>query len=185
MEEIKKGYESLMADYQRSVTEDNGWSEEECKKSLDWVLARAQKYADWCGVTRDEVLEGWEKTRTYCWRNFYQECNQPDPEKMKGTPVMLYKDWVAKGERLYGKDWMNWKFKCPTCGHVQSLGEFKNAGVDPNYAIMCCASRFNLGGRKDCKWTTGGLLAIGGVYVVRPDFKIILAFAFADEEKEG
>ena len=171
---IKKGYDSLMDAYAKRKNDEK----------LQWVLNMAQKYADWCGTTRDAVLEAWEKSRSYSWENFYQPCNQPDPEKMQGTPVMLYADWRAKGTRLYGPDMTDWKFKCPSCGHVHSVREFKDAGVDEELAFTCCSSRFGLGGRRDCKWTTGGLLRIGGVYVVRPDFVPVLAFDFADEEKQ-
>ena len=171
---IKKGYDSLMDAYAKSKNDEK----------LQWVLNMAQKYADWCGTTRDAVLEAWEKSRSYSWENFYQPCNQPDPEKMQGTPVMLYADWRAKGTRLYGPDMTDWKFKCPSCGHVHSVREFKDAGVDEELAFTCCSSRFGLGGRPDCKWTTGGLFRIGGVYVVRPDFVPVLAFDFADEEKQ-
>ena len=29
-------------------------------------------------------------------------------------------DWLAMGERLYGKDTENWEFKCLFCERVQS-----------------------------------------------------------------
>ncbi|GEM_PF-966013 len=190
--EIKKGYDSLMAAYQKDMDYVKSIGEtyrNNRMKGLDerlkWVLDMAQKYADWCGTTRDAVLEAWEKKRSYSWDNFYQPCNQPDPEKFKGTPVMLYADWKAMGEKLYGPDMLDWKFKCPQCGHIHSVREYKDAGIDEELAFTCCASRFGLGGNPTCKWTTGGLLRIGGVYVVRPDFVPVLAFAFADEEKEG
>ncbi len=54
--------------------------------------------------------------------------------------------------------------------------------MNEDNAFTCCASRFGLGGRPDCKWTTGGLFRIGGVCVIRPDFVPVLAFAFADTE---
>lgn len=157
-------------------------SKEELDSKLKWVLDRADAYADACKVKRDDVLKAWETKRNYWWLNFYQDCNQPDPARMKGTPVVLYADWLKEGSRLYGPDMLDWRLKCPACGHIQTLREFKDAGVDEENAFTCCASRFNLGSNKTCKWTTGGLLRIGGVYVVRPDFVPVLAFAFADTE---
>lgn len=157
-------------------------SKEELDLKLEWVLSRATAYAEVCGVERDDVLKAWEAKRDYWWINFYQDCNQPDPARMKGTPVVLYADWLKKGSRLYGPDMLDWRLKCPACGHVQTVREFKEAGIDEDNAFTCCASRFNLGGSKTCKWTTGGLLRIGGVYVIRPDFVPVLAFSFADTE---
>ena len=179
--ETEKGYTSLMEAYNHDINEK--WrSKEELDNKLQWVLSRADAYAALCGTTRDEVLKAWESRRDYWWLNFYQDCNQPDPERMKGTPVMLYADWMNKGIRLYGPDMLDWSFKCPACGHIQTLREFKDAGVDEEHAFTCCASRFGLGGSTTCKWTTGGLLRFGGVYVIRPDFVPVLAFAFADEQ---
>lgn len=177
----EKGYASLMEAYEHDLREK--WrSKDELDRKLKWVLDRADAYASVCKSTREEVLKVWETKRNYWWLNYYQDCNQPDPARMQGTPVILYADWLAKGARLYGPNMLDWRFKCPCCGHIQSLRDFKDAGVEEEKAITCCASRFGLGGRSDCKWTTSGLFRIGGCYVIRPDFVPVLAFAFADEK---
>ena len=177
----EKGYASLMEAYNQDLKEKSR-SKEELDTKLKWVLDRADAYAEACKVKRDDVLKAWETKRNYWWLNFYQDCNQPDPARMKGTPVVLFEDWMKEGIRLYGPNMLDWRFKCPMCGHVQSLQDFHDVGIEPDNGITCCASRFNLGGNKTCKWTTGGLLRIGGVYVIRPDFVPVLAFAFADTE---
>ncbi|MDO9356635.1 MAG: VVA0879 family protein, partial [Solirubrobacteraceae bacterium] len=33
-------------------------------------------------------------------------------------------DWLAERERLFGDDKKQWKWKCPNCGHVQSIADF-------------------------------------------------------------
>lgn len=183
--EPKKGYESLKAAVERTIEGGRSFSTpEQLRKRMQWVLDRAQQYADACGVDRETVLEQWEKSRDYCWDNYYQECNQPDLKRENGTPVMFYDEWMAKGKKLYGDNPLDWRYKCPQCGHVQTPREFKEKGIDPNQAITCCASRYWLGGKDTCKWTTGGLLRIGGVYVITKEFHPVLAFAFADEEKK-
>ena len=38
-------------------------------------------------------------------------------------------DWKAEGERRFGKDILKWRFKCPMCGHVAAVEDFKAAGA--------------------------------------------------------
>ena len=53
---------------------------------------------------------------------------------------MIYnsvRDWRAEGEKGFGSDYMNWKFRCPICGHVASIQDFKDAGAEsPNAAYQ-------------------------------------------------
>lgn len=37
------------------------------------------------------------------------------------------KEWSIEGRRLFGDDIMKWKFKCPSCGRVISIQEYKDA----------------------------------------------------------
>lgn len=177
--EIKKGYDSLYEAYRNSC---GNWpaQSESYKKKFEWVLNRAQQYADKLGVDREVILQKWEERRDYWFMNFYQESNQPDLDN-NAVPVVTLAQWREQGEALFGDDMMGWKFKCPQCGHVSSLGEFKKAGLDPNLATSCCASRFKeLSYRKDdCKWTTGGLFRVGGMYVLSESYVPVLVFDFA------
>jgi hypothetical protein len=43
---------------------------------------------------------------------------------------ILTKDWIERGEKLYGKDPSNHKFKCPHCGRVQSIKSLKEQKKD-------------------------------------------------------
>jgi len=36
---------------------------------------------------------------------------------------------------------MKWAFKCPACGKVSTIQEFKDAGADPNDAYQTCIGR--------------------------------------------
>lgn len=178
--EPKKGYDSLVAEYEYWAQREPGRAEE-WKEKVRWALVRAQQYADRLGVDREKVLEGWEERRDYWYVNFYQEANQPD---LSGREVVTLAEWEAEGERLYGKERLDWRFRCPACGHVQTPREFKAAGQSPHAAYLNCASRFGLGGRQDCKWTIGGLLKVGGRYVIDDRYCPRLIFEFADKEKK-
>lgn len=72
-------------------------------------------------------------------------------------------EWKAEGEKLFGKDWENWKFKCPSCGNVASGKEFKDAGQDPNAMYCECIGRHVKG--KGCDWAAYGLFDICNIHV--------------------
>lgn len=113
----------------------NGCDHKYCDK-YKWVLDRAAEYAEALGVTRDEVLCACEENRNYCYMNYYQDCNQPS---LKGTQkVIKVADWLKELESRFGEDSEDWKFVCPSCGHVQSVADFKAIGVDGNKAYCEC-----------------------------------------------
>ena len=31
-------------------------------------------------------------------------------------------EWITEAQRRYGPQARNWRFRCPSCGHVQSVG---------------------------------------------------------------
>jgi len=50
--------------------------------------------------------------------------------------------WQGEGRRLYGDNVATWKFRCPSCGHVQTAMDFKSYGVpirsiDTRLAFSC------------------------------------------------
>lgn len=177
----QKGLPSLKEAFIHDLEHD--WrTKDELEAKLQWVLDRADKYAAFCGVTRDEVLAAWETKRGNWWFGYYAEHKQPDPCSLTGYPVLLYKDWVARGKELYGPNKLDWQFVCPACGHVQTLREFHEVGIDPDYGVYKCASRFGLGGSPTCMCTTGGHLRLGGCYVINQNYIPQLIFAFAADK---
>lgn len=153
-------------------------SKKELDLQWDWVMARAKQYADYFGTTPDTVLDVWESKRRYWWLNYYQECNQPDLSKRQG--ILTFNDWVAEGEKRFGKEKLDWKFVCPNCGHVQTMRDFQNADIDPQRAYQVCASRYNIGGKSTCKWSAGGLFCKEGQWVISQDYTPVLIFSFAN-----
>ena len=103
-------------------------------------------------------------------------------------------EWRAEGERRFGKDVKNWKFRCPMCGHIASVQDFINAGAkDPaNCAYVECLGRY-IGkgaprGRKDgqgCNWAAYGLFGIPNEdhdVVVNAQGESIDVYSFAEVE---
>lgn len=68
---------------------------------------------------------------------------QLQPEATKKT--MTAEEWLAEGERRFGPDHMLWKFECPMCKHVASIGDFKqfkDKGATPDDARRMCIGRY-------------------------------------------
>lgn len=100
-------------------------------------------------------------------------------------------DWLNLGVEKYGKDMLNWKFKCPACGHVSSGQDFINAGDIADSVYKICIGRVNGKGvdslkERDrgygCNWSACGLFkTLGkGMVVCTPEHTKIDVFPFAD-----
>ncbi len=95
-------------------------------------------------------------------------------------------DWLAEGERLFGPDKKQWKWKCSNCGHVQSIADFielrDNKVLDPDIdpgqvAYFSCIGRFDtripekdvgtISDKKSpCDYTLGGLFVFAKTFVI-------------------
>lgn len=96
-------------------------------------------------------------------------------------------EWLAEGERLFGPNKLDWKFRCPRCGHVQTAEDFKPYSVNgaiPNCATDRCIGRFDRS-ITDCDWAAFGLLTLPGTRLVIPENQEepVRAFDFATEEE--
>jgi hypothetical protein len=95
-------------------------------------------------------------------------------------------EWLAEGERLCGKDMMKWKFKCPSCGHIASVQDYKNAGAPTGAVAFSCVGRWDghmnidafQGKDGPCNYAGGGMFCINPVKVGDT-----LAFEFATDEE--
>jgi hypothetical protein len=103
-----------------------------------------------------------------------------DFKKKKGKKIMknvkeyTREEWIAEGERLFGSlknNSMRWRFKCPICGNIATIAEFKDAGApSPNSAAIECIGRYTRS--KGCGRAAYGLLDICSVRVDgRPVFE--------------
>lgn len=152
-----------------------------CDK-FKWTLDRAQQYADALGVSRDEVIQAWEENRTYCYNNYYQECHQPALDGK--SRVIKLSDWLEELKARFGENPDNWKFVCPSCGHVQSVGDFKEAGADPQRAYINCIGRVtgsnDPSGKDGCNYTVNGLISLNKTTVISDKYLPVKVFEMED-----
>lgn len=111
---------------------------------------------------------------------------------MSTQNVMSKAEWLALGEKLFGPDFKQWRFVCPSCGHVQSVADFEpfaEQGATPSSAYFNCIGRYD--GHGDvplftkpgpCNYTSGGLFCFSPVLVVDEEGKEHRAFAFDGQE---
>lgn len=113
---------------------------------------------------------------------------------------ILVEDWLAEGERLFGTDMKQWKWKCPNCGHVQSIADFielrnlklwdGDAGAVVYYS---CIGRFDtripkkdvgtvFNKKSPCNYTNGGLFYLTNIFVINESGERIPVFEFARGE---
>jgi PRTRC genetic system protein C len=109
----------------------------------------------------------------------------------KGSDVLEHAAWVAEGARLFGANPNGWRFKCPSCGHVASVADWRKAGAPENTIGFSCIGRWTGGDDKNsfrkaggpCTYAGGGLFKINPVQVRVESGAIIQTFAFADAEE--
>jgi len=97
-------------------------------------------------------------------------------------------EWIKELKKRFGDDKMKWAFKCPACGKVTTMQEFKNAGAKPNDSFQNCIGRFTGKGspttknHDGCNWAAYGLFGTmdKGDTVIADDGDEIQVFAMAD-----
>lgn len=87
---------------------------------------------------------------------------------------MTKAEWTAIGIKRFGADQMKWKFKCPACGHVASVQDYKNAGAPATTVAFSCIGRylqdkpreaFAKKGEGPCNYAGGGLFGLNPIEV--------------------
>lgn len=104
-----------------------------------------------------------------------------------------YQEWMDEAKQRFGDDFRQWKFICPACGHIQSVQDFIDLGLDPNDAFKECIGRHN-GNMKPanksngngCDWCSYGLFGTlwKGICVITDDETKMEIFDFAPADKE-
>lgn len=99
-------------------------------------------------------------------------------------------EWIKKGTKLFGGDKRKWKFKCPSCGNVQTMQDFIDLDVEhpEKYVHFSCIGRFMPESKgtiynklSPCNYTNGGLFNLAKVLVIDPDGTKHSVFEFAKE----
>jgi hypothetical protein len=96
-------------------------------------------------------------------------------------------EWRAEAAQLFGDDPLEWRFVCPSCGHIAAVKDWKEAGAPVEAAAFSCVGRwlpkaeraFQKNGGP-CDYAGGGLFRLNPVKIDGVD---IGAFAFAVESK--
>lgn len=103
------------------------------------------------------------------------------PNEQIVTPQIPFEEWKEKAIELYGKDRNQWKFKCPSCGGIQTCQDFIDHKIEePDTKFhFSCIGRWVKG--RGCDWTLGGLFRIHKLEVIDPEGNKHSVFEFADE----
>lgn len=95
---------------------------------------------------------------------------------MNEKHTMTIEEWTARGEALFGPNKMDWRFICPSCGHIADAREYKNAGAPNSALAFSCVGRWKGGDPKKtfkrrggpCDYAGGGLIGLNPIRVVFP-----------------
>ena len=109
---------------------------------------------------------------------------------MSDKKRMTKTEWESEGERRFGKDRNNWRFVCPSCGHIATVKDYEDAGAPEGTIAFSCIGRFLSKcndafqkGKSPCNYAGGGLFRINPVIVVDGNDEYNL-FDFADNVTE-
>lgn len=131
------GKEKLKAAVEKDANQERDVrSSQEYWNKYNWVLQRAEHYAEKTGLSSEEILNAWEEDRTYWYMNYYQEANQPE---IRGDKVRVFETVQAMLDNIGEK-----KFRCPCCSGVSTNPYVCNSGV--------------LVDKKECSWKVYGFL---------------------------
>jgi hypothetical protein len=105
------------------------------------------------------------------------------PCPLKGTKMsrtISLEDYFNECIDRFGHDRNNWKFVCPSCGHIASVADYKNAGAEKAIGYSCVArwtgatqEAFRKG-PGPCNYAGGGLISINPVKVVSADGAVFM-----------
>jgi hypothetical protein len=105
--------------------------------------------------------------------------------------TMTRAEWIAEATRRFGSDPIGWRFICPSCSHVASVKDWRDAGASEGAVAFSCVGRyldadgtmaFKLAGGP-CNYAGGGLFKINPVTVIDDEGRKHTVFAFADVEQ--
>lgn len=87
--------------------------------------------------------------------------------------TLSVEQWRAAAIELFGEDELLWRWKCPSCGHIASTQDYKNAGAPSTAVGFSCVGRWSgatqeafADGPGPCSYAGGGLLRINPVTVM-------------------
>lgn len=107
---------------------------------------------------------------------------------MSGRQVVDHSVLLAAAREAFGPDPKLWRFRCVSCGTVQSGADFEALGLSreawETRVFFACIGRVK-GAKRGCDWTLGGLLRIHRLEVRMSDGTTTPSFELALPEAEG
>lgn len=111
---------------------------------------------------------------------------------MKKT--LSYEEWESEGIKRYGKDKRAWKFKCPSCGFIQTFNDFlKYINKDKAQGLIgfSCIGRvtedskgeYLKNKKQPCNYAGGGLFRLNPIIITKEGTEQTY-FDFADSLQE-
>lgn len=108
--------------------------------TFKWVIDRVNHYAEKTAGSAVDILNTWEKGRSYWYMNYYQDYNQPE---IKDGSIRIFE--TNKDALKSVGD----KFRCPNCKEISTNPVECNSGAIVN--------------GKPCDWKAYGLFRFGNV----------------------
>lgn len=145
---MEKTIETLKEKARQSWSGETG--EQRARDLEKYLRNKLEEYSTALSMPKEEILEAWEKDRTYSAINYYQEAHQPSINTDKVKVFESVEEMMqAIGEK---------KFRCPACD-----------GISTNPYV--CDSGIEREGVKICDWKVYGLFGdLGkGVHVYIKD----------------
>jgi hypothetical protein len=136
-----EGYKKLL----KSADDDkqrHARSDKEIDDKIQWILDRVKHYSDKTGLAESDILDAWEKERSYWYFNYYQDASQP----LLDENVKVF-DTIEEFQKSAKEP----RFRCPACGGISSNPYVCNSGVD-----------IKDGKERPCNWKSYGLLGCLG-----------------------
>lgn len=107
------------------------------------------------------------------------------------TEYQSIEEWREQAAKLFGTDSTQWKFVCPSCGHITMTQDWIDAGdTDKSMVAFSCIGRLlssknSIGSNSSpCNYAGGGLFQLNPV-TVNHDGNKSKVFQFYYENKEA
>lgn len=105
---------------------------------------------------------------------------------------ITHEEWTKEAIERFGDDPLDWRFVCPSCEHVASVRDWKEAGAAEGEVAFSCVGRhaknpstmLDKSKAGPCNYAGGGLFKLNPVRVVFEDGQCREAFEFAEKQGE-
>ncbi len=113
-----EGYKKLLDAVESDEKKAPGFHDYRAK--LAWIIERAMHYSEVLNVPAEDILNAWERDRTYWYMNYYQDSKQP----LLNENVRVFETINDFRKSLDGKS-----FRCPHCKGVSTNPYTCNSGL--------------------------------------------------------